>query len=485
MKHLITLQLALGLLALPATAQITRSISLTENGTVAAPSDFFDANAEAISAAVAADFATAEQGALADSSVQVSGNGTLVSPSNFWTANKQAILEDLELEGVENVALSTWSGSGNLTTLGTVSSGSIPWNLIASPPTTLSGYGISDAQPLSTSLSNIAALSGTGLAARTGNGTWSTRTITGTTGQITVTNGDGVSGNPTLSLPSTITGDRTFDGNTTAGTASGQSFTINAGTVTAPNANSVGSTNIANVGTLDARFRNLTQDLLGFSFNHRGHGFAVTSNGTMGSNTSYSTGFSTYSSSASSSAGDFSTDSGSFVLGNGVGLAFVSTHNHIWSWLVGAATNNSATSLVFMVGGNATTLTGKDPTTRSLGVTITGEVVSNKTQYILWVHNGTSLVGSATVSLASPRLYTGGGRMSLVYSPTGPTLKLYFSAPNWTPTLIASLSGAEATWGGDIPTRGFVVRHYVNTGGVVNIWNMSDLRWISEPTTIP
>jgi len=43
-----------------------------------------------------------------------------------------------------------------------------------------------------------------GVIARTGTGTVAARTITGTTNQITVTNGNGVSGNPTISLPATI-----------------------------------------------------------------------------------------------------------------------------------------------------------------------------------------------------------------------------------------------------------------------------------------
>lgn len=47
----------------------------------------------------------------------------------------------------------------------------------------------------------LASNSTNGVWARTGSGTGSARTITGTTNQITVTNGDGVSGNPTLSLP--------------------------------------------------------------------------------------------------------------------------------------------------------------------------------------------------------------------------------------------------------------------------------------------
>lgn len=43
-----------------------------------------------------------------------------------------------------------------------------------------------------------------GLWARTGTGTGTTRVITGTTDQVTVVNGGGVSGNPTLSLPQSI-----------------------------------------------------------------------------------------------------------------------------------------------------------------------------------------------------------------------------------------------------------------------------------------
>jgi hypothetical protein len=55
-------------------------------------------------------------------------------------------------------------------------------------------------QPLDTDLSALAANSVNGLWARTGSGTGSARTLTGPASGITVTNGDGVSGNPTLAL---------------------------------------------------------------------------------------------------------------------------------------------------------------------------------------------------------------------------------------------------------------------------------------------
>lgn len=58
-----------------------------------------------------------------------------------------------------------------------------------------------DVQPKDADLTAVAGLSSTGFAVRTATTpTWANRTITGTAGQITVTNGDGVSGNVVLSL---------------------------------------------------------------------------------------------------------------------------------------------------------------------------------------------------------------------------------------------------------------------------------------------
>lgn len=150
----------------------------------------------------------------------------------------------------------------------------IDWSAITGTPTTLSGYGITDAQPLDSDLTALAGLATTGLIARTGSGsvatrtltapaagiavsngdgvagnptlalandlsaveglsgtgiavrtaadTWTNRTITGTAGQLTVSNGDGVAGNPTLSLPSTITQATTFSAGLTASTITSQ-----------------------------------------------------------------------------------------------------------------------------------------------------------------------------------------------------------------------------------------------------------------------
>lgn len=66
---------------------------------------------------------------------------------------------------------------------------------------------------LANDLAALEALAGTGLAARTAAETWAQRAITGTAAEITVTNGDGVAGNPTLSLPAALT----FTGKTVTG----------------------------------------------------------------------------------------------------------------------------------------------------------------------------------------------------------------------------------------------------------------------------
>lgn len=58
---------------------------------------------------------------------------------------------------------------------------------------------------LANDLSALEGLGSTGIAARTGTDTWAQRTITGTANKVTVTNGDGASGNPTLTIPDAVT----------------------------------------------------------------------------------------------------------------------------------------------------------------------------------------------------------------------------------------------------------------------------------------
>jgi len=69
-------------------------------------------------------------------------------------------------------------------------------------------------QPVDDTLTALAALNSTaGLLTQTGTDTFTKRTLTGTANEITATNGDGVAGAPTLSLPTALT----FTGKTVTG----------------------------------------------------------------------------------------------------------------------------------------------------------------------------------------------------------------------------------------------------------------------------
>lgn len=81
----------------------------------------------------------------------------------------------------------------------------------ATNPTTLAGYGIVDAQPLDSTLTAIAGLTQLGIISRTTSSTVAVRTITGTTGEINVDDGDGIDGNPTINLIDTTVVSGTYN----------------------------------------------------------------------------------------------------------------------------------------------------------------------------------------------------------------------------------------------------------------------------------
>src|SRR6266446_102685 len=131
--------------------------------------------------------------------------GAVVTASYVTTTPSSTLTQERILSAGNNISV-TDSGPGTPSVPGTVT------------------VGISDDD-----LNAIAALSTTGLISRTGAGTTATRTVTGTANEITLTNGDGVSGNPTASLPSALT----FTGKTvTGGTYS--SSTLNSPTLVTP-----------------------------------------------------------------------------------------------------------------------------------------------------------------------------------------------------------------------------------------------------------
>lgn len=92
---------------------------------------------------------------------------------------------------------------------------------------------------LANDLAALEGLGSTGIAVRTAADTWAQRTITGTAAEIIVTNGNGVAGNPTLSLPTAITmTGKTLTGGSYSGitittsTFNGNTWTAGTGTLT-------------------------------------------------------------------------------------------------------------------------------------------------------------------------------------------------------------------------------------------------------------
>lgn len=96
-------------------------------------------------------------------------------------------------------------------------------------PTTLSGYGITDAQPLDADLTAIAGLVGTsGLLKKTAANTWALDTNTYLTGNQTVTVSGDATGSGTTAISLTLANSGVAAGTYNAGATQSQSFTVDA-----------------------------------------------------------------------------------------------------------------------------------------------------------------------------------------------------------------------------------------------------------------
>jgi hypothetical protein len=125
---------------------------------------------------------------LADSGIAFTTDGTLAANSDALIPTEKAIKTYVDT----GLALDL-KKANNLSDL-------------ANAATSRTNLGVAigtNVQAYSAQLDSIAAI-GNGIVAHTAANTFTARTITGTANQITVTNGDGVAGNPTLSTPQDI-----------------------------------------------------------------------------------------------------------------------------------------------------------------------------------------------------------------------------------------------------------------------------------------
>ena len=151
----------------------------------------------------------------------VSGSGTITATAVPWGGISSIDAEVAALAGVtsatDRLFYFTGSGTGDLATF-TAAGRALIDDADASAQRTTLGVAIgSQVQAYDAELAGLAGLSGTGVVAKTGAGTFAERTITGTASEITVTNGNGVSGNPTLSLPTGIDATKIGGGGVTSG----------------------------------------------------------------------------------------------------------------------------------------------------------------------------------------------------------------------------------------------------------------------------
>ncbi len=104
--------------------------------------------------------------------------------------------ETSTLEFYNGIAWSTLGVSGGAVTSVGATSTSAALTITGSPILTAGSFTFS----LDADLTAFAALTGTGFPVRTAADTWAQRSIAGTAGNIVVSNGDGVAGNPTINL---------------------------------------------------------------------------------------------------------------------------------------------------------------------------------------------------------------------------------------------------------------------------------------------
>jgi hypothetical protein len=147
-------------------------------------------------------------------------NTSFTPAGTIAAVNVQAAIEEVASEAATNLTthLNDTSDAHDASAISFSATGAISSTDVQAAIAELD----TEKQPLDADLTALAALSTTGLVARTASNTYVPRTLTGTTNEVEITNGDGVSGNPTIGLPNDVTlgGSLTAVGATLSGSLS-------------------------------------------------------------------------------------------------------------------------------------------------------------------------------------------------------------------------------------------------------------------------
>lgn len=179
------------------------------------------------------------------------GAGTFAVRTITGTADRVTVTNGDGVSGAPTLDIaSTYVGQNTITTLGTITTG--VWNgtaiavanggtgaANAADARTNLGLAIgTNVQAYDADLDALAALATSGIVVRTGAGTAAIRDVAGTTNVITVTNGDGVAGNPTITIAATYVGQTSITtlGTITTGVWNGTAIAVANGGTGAANA---------------------------------------------------------------------------------------------------------------------------------------------------------------------------------------------------------------------------------------------------------
>jgi hypothetical protein len=124
----------------------------------------------------------------------VSGVGTITITNPKGTAGNFGL--DLSSIGTSGTYHTVTTDAFGRVTAGEAT---VPWSAVISAPTTLLGYGITDAQPLNAYLLSLASNGTTGIVIKSGSTSYVRSIVAGST-KVSVTNGNGFAGNPTIDI---------------------------------------------------------------------------------------------------------------------------------------------------------------------------------------------------------------------------------------------------------------------------------------------